>query len=125
MVRLPINKLTNTHYKFQLEVTHLVNLDNLNNTVWPSGNRLYEDFYRVVQMADQPYVERAQQSDFTEYYPNRFQVSFEMASQQHEVHVLPQFTSVEIMASIGGLLFIGWLVGSCVFSLYANFLLEN
>jgi len=52
MVRLPINKVTNTHYRFQLEVTHLINLDNLNNTIWPSGNRFYEDFYRVIQLAD-------------------------------------------------------------------------
>ena len=72
MIRVPVNRLTSTHYKFQLEVTHLVNLDNLNNTIWPSGSRYYEDFYRVTQMPDQPYVERAQESDFTEYYPNRF-----------------------------------------------------
>jgi len=29
------------------------------------------------------------------------------------------------MASIGGLLFIAYIVGNSIFSLYANFLLEN
>ena len=52
MVRLPINKITNTHYRFQIEVTHLVDLDNLENNYWPSGDRSYEDFYRVKQLPD-------------------------------------------------------------------------
>ena len=76
-------------------------------------------------MPVQPYVERATESQFTEYYPNRFQVSFEIATDQREVHVLPQFTTVEIMSSIGGLLFIAYIVGYAVFSFYANFHLEN
>lgn len=32
---------------------------------------------------------------------------------------------VEIMASIGGLIFLFYLLGKAVFTLYANFLLEN
>lgn len=35
LVRLPINRMTNMHYKFQIEVTHLIDLDNLDNTIWP------------------------------------------------------------------------------------------
>ncbi len=125
MVRVPINKVTNTHYKFQIEVTHLVNLDNLQNSVWPSGSRFYEDFYRVNQMPDQPLVERLPANEFTEYYPDRFRVSFEISDQQQEVHVLPQFTTIEMIASIGGLLFISSIVGGVIFSLYAKFHLEN
>ena len=52
-------------------------------------------------------------------------MSFEIATDQLEVHVLPQFTTVEIMSSIGGLLFVAYIVGSAVFTLYANFHLEN
>ena len=52
-------------------------------------------------------------------------MSFEIATEQQEVHVLPQFTGVEMMASIGGLLFIGYICGSAVFSLYSSFHLEN
>lgn len=52
MVRLPINKMANTHYRFQIEVTHLVDLDNLDNTYWPLGDRSFEDFYKVVQLPD-------------------------------------------------------------------------
>lgn len=52
LVRIPINKVTNTHYKFEIEVTHLVNLDNLENTIWPVGDRTYQDFYRIKQLPD-------------------------------------------------------------------------
>ena len=52
LVRLPINKITNTHYRFQIEVTHLVDLDNLDNTWWPLGDRSFEDFYKVKQLPD-------------------------------------------------------------------------
>lgn len=64
-------------------------------------------------------------NDFTEYFPNRFQVSFEVSSDQNEVHVLPQFTLLEIVASVGGLLFAGNLVGQLIFPLCAKFHLEN
>ena len=52
MIRLPVNKVTNTHYKFSINIAHLVNLDNLDNTIWPSGSRSYEDFYNISQMPD-------------------------------------------------------------------------
>ena len=52
LVRLPINRITNTHYRFQIEVTHLIDLDNLANTHWPLGDRSYEDFYKIKQMPD-------------------------------------------------------------------------
>jgi len=52
MLRLPINKDSNTHYKFQIEVTRLVDLDNLKNTIWPSGDRSFEDFYSIKRLND-------------------------------------------------------------------------
>ena len=81
MVRLPINRVSNTHYRFQIEVTHLIDLDNLKNTHWPIGDRSFEDFYQIKRMPDQPLVERLIPNEFTEYYPNRFQVSFEVSEQ--------------------------------------------
>lgn len=125
LVRIPINKVTNTHYKFEIEVTHLINLDNLENTIWPIGDRTYQDFYRIKQLPDQPLIERLPPSEYTEYFPNRFQVSFEVSSDQNEVHVLPQFTMLEIVASVGGLLFAGYIVGQLIFPLCAKFHLEN
>ena len=70
-------------------------------------------------------VERVPPNAFTEYYPNRFQVSFEVASEQVEVHVLPQFTLLEITSSIGGLVFVMGLLGQLCFPLCAKFYLEN
>jgi len=52
-------------------------------------------------------------------------VSFEVSPEQIEVHVLPQFTIVEMIASVGGLLFIGYIFGRSVFSHLANFYMEN
>ena len=52
MARLPINKVSNTHYKFEIQVTHLVNLNNLEHTDWPVADRSYRDFYKVVQLPD-------------------------------------------------------------------------
>ena len=52
LVRLPINKMANTHYRFQIQETHLVDLDNLDNTYWPLGDRSFEDFYKVMQLPD-------------------------------------------------------------------------
>ena len=42
-----------------------------------------------------------------------------------EVHVLPQFTFLEMMSAIGGLLFIGYIIGQLVFPMCAKFYLEN
>lgn len=42
-----------------------------------------------------------------------------------EVHVLPTFTTIEIISSIGGLLFVASIIGGAIFSLYAKFHLEN
>lgn len=39
--------------------------------------------------------------------------------------MLPQFTFIEILASIGGVLFMGYLFGSMIFPLFARFYLEN
>ena len=64
-------------------------------------------------------------NEFTEYYPNRFQVSFEVGAEQMEVHVLPQFTFLEMMSAIGGLLFIGYIIGQLIFPLCAKFYQEN
>ena len=47
------------------------------------------DFYQVHRLPDQPLVEHLPENDFAEYYPNRFQVSFEVSPFQKDVHVLP------------------------------------
>ena len=125
MERIPINNFMNTHYKYAIEVAHLVDLDNLENTIWPAGDRTFEDFYQLKKLPDQPLVERAPADDDTIYPPHRFQVSFEVSPDQVEVHVLPQFTMLELAASIGGLLFMGYAIGSLIFPRCAKFYLEN
>ena len=52
-------------------------------------------------------------------------MSFEVSPEQQDVHVLPQFTMVEILASVGGILFFGYLAGSLVFPFFSTFYLEN
>lgn len=89
MARIPINNFMNTHYKYAIEVSHLVDLDNLENTIWPAGDRTFEDFYELKKLPDQPLVERAPADEHTILNQNRFQVSFEVSKDQIEVHVLP------------------------------------
>ena len=48
-----------------------------------------------------------------------------MASEQLEVHVLPKFTSIEVLSAIGGLLFVGYIIGQLTFPVCAKFYLEN
>jgi len=52
MARIPINKDSNTHYKFEIQITHLVDLDNLESSYWPIGDRTYKDFYRIKTLPD-------------------------------------------------------------------------
>jgi len=47
MARIPINKVMNTHYKFEIQVTHLVDLNNLEYSLWPIGDRTFRDFYQI------------------------------------------------------------------------------
>ena len=39
--------------------------------------------------------------------------------------MLPQFTFLEMMSAIGGLLFVGYIIGKLIFPLCAKFYLEN
>ena len=41
------------------------------------------------------------------------------------MHVLPQFTFLEIVASVGGVLFIFYIIGNMIFPVCARFYLEN
>ena len=37
------------------------------------------------------------------------------------MHVLPQFTFLEMMSAIGGLLFVGYIIGKLTFPICAKF----
>jgi hypothetical protein len=122
MHRIPLNSLSNTNYKFQLQVTHLKDLD---PGFFPLQSGSHSDFYNIVRLPDQPLVDHLPPNQWTELNPNRFQVSFEVSPEQIEVHVLPAFTSIEIFSMLGGLVFAIFLVGSAIFNSVARFQLEG
>ena len=121
MARIPLNSSQNTHYKFEIEVTHLIDLD---PGLFPFSARSHSDFYSIRRTYDEPLLE---QPEIAGYYnfPTKFIVSFSLSPQQLEVHVLPKFTSIEILAMIGGLIFAISLLGKVLFKIVAKFWLQN
>ena len=122
MSRIPLNSNQDTNYKFALQVTHLKDMD---PGFWPFDTSSNYDYYNVVRLTDQPLVDRLPPSDYAFYYPNRFQISFEVSPEQIEVHVLPAFTHVEMLAMIGGLIFACYIGGYLIFSTINLFNLER
>ena len=121
MVRLPINAFTNTHYKFELEMTHLYDLD---PGLLPFSTQDRRDFYSVERIADQPLFDTRPADPSKPYNPSRFQISFGVSPIQREVHVLPAFTYVETIAAVGGLAFALFLVGTVTVGVCSRFALE-
>ena len=84
--RIPISSTQDTNYKFQLQVTHLKDLD---TGYMPFSQPSHYDFYNIIRVPDQPLVDRPPESEYTVYYASRFQISFEVCPEQIEMHVLP------------------------------------
>lgn len=75
MVRIPIDRISDTQYRYALQLTHLADL---NPGFFPFRKASHEDFYSVVQLPAQPLVERLPPDPYLEYYPNRLQITFEV-----------------------------------------------
>ena len=54
MARIPLNPSQNTHYKFEIEVTHLIDLD---PGLFPFSPRSHSDFYSIRRIYDEPLLE--------------------------------------------------------------------
>ena len=121
MVRLPINGSADTHYRFELEATHLLDLD---PGVLPFRTQSKSDFFSVTRLPDQPLFDDRPLDPSVAYRPSRFQISFEVSPIQREVHVLPAFTYMETVAAAGGLAFALFLVGTVTVGLCSRFALE-
>ena len=121
LARIPINGVSNTHYKFQLEATHLLDLD---PGLMPFSASSKQDFYMVNRLPDQPLFDDRPLDPSMEYYPSRFKISFEVSPFQKEVHVLPTFNYIETIAVAGGLAFALFLIGSVTVGLCSRFALE-
>ena len=94
MVRIPIDRISDTQYRYALQVTHLADL---NPGFFPFRKASHEDFYSVVQLPAQPLVERLPPDPYLEYYPNRLQITFEVHPEQLLVQVVPYFGLLEII----------------------------
>jgi len=68
MARIPIDSISDTQYRFALQLTHLTDL---NPGFFPFSKASHSDYYNVVQLPGQPLVERLPPDPFLEYYPNR------------------------------------------------------
>lgn len=69
MHRIPLNSISNTNYKFEIQVTHLKDLD---PGILPFSSGSHADFYNINRLPDQPLIDRLPPNAFAEYYPNRF-----------------------------------------------------
>ena len=118
MVRIPIDRISDSQNRFALQITHLTDL---NPGFFPFKKASHQDFYSVVKLPDQHLVERLPPDPFLEYYPNRLQITFEIHPEQMLVQVVPYFGLLEVIAVVGGLGFGLFMIVHWLLAFYQTF----